>query len=271
MVAYLLCAGFGTRMRPLTEDTPKSLLPVAGRPILDHLLDELQDWSALDAVHVAVNHSDAPAFREWAETWRASLADHDCSLSIHDDGVRSPDEQLGAVGDLRFLLEEAGPPPDGALVSGGDSLYRFPLGPLLQDFEGTRSRILALYEPNPDRRRKSTVLELDGPRLTGLVNDPTDTSSEWIGPSWYLLTPSALAAVEPYLRTGGNPDALSAYLDTVRRRERIDALRLPRQEGLRLHCNTPEDLERARTLLEDAPRYLIDAESVRESLPSRDG
>ena len=267
MVAYLLCAGFGTRMRPLTDETPKSLLPVAGRPILDHLLDELRGWTALDTIHVAVNHRDADAFRNWAADRRDALADNGIALTIHDDGVSSTDEQLGAVGDLRFLLNETDPPSDGALVSGGDSLYRFPLAPLLNAFDGSTSRVLALHEPDPQRRRQSSVLQLDGPRVQGLVEDPEATDSTHICPSWHLLTPTALATVEPYLRTGGDPDTLGTFLHGVAQRTPVEALRLPERDDLRLHCNTPDDLERARTLLEDAPRHLLDTKAVQQSLP----
>jgi len=264
MIAYLLCAGFGTRMQPLTEETPKSLLPVAGRPILDDLLDELAGWTALDTIHLAANHCDADAFRTWATDWQARLDEAGLDLRVHDDGVTNPDEKLGAVGDLQFLLEETDPPSDGALVSGGDSLYRFPLAPILNAFDGTQSHVLALHESDPERRRKSSVLQLEGERVTRLVEDPDATESTRICPSWHLLGPTALATVEPYLRTGGDPDTLGTFIDTVARREPVRAVRLPKREGLRLHCNTPDDLQRARALFEHEARYVLDAEAVRE-------
>jgi len=270
MIAYLLCAGFGTRMCPLTDETPKSLLPVAGRPILDYLLDELRGWTALDAIHVAINHRDADAFRAWAADRRPGLAENGVTLDVHDDNVSATNEQLGAVGDLQFLLKQTGLPADGALVSGGDSLYRFPLAPLLNAVDGSTNQVLALHEPDPDRRRHSSVLQLDGPRVTGLVEDPESTISERICPSFHLLTPEALAAVESYLNAGHDPDTLGTFIDHLTRTHRVEALRLPKRADLRLHCNTPDDLEHTRSLLRDEPRYLLSTETVRQCLTKRD-
>lgn len=62
--AFILAAGLGTRLRPLTEHTPKPLLPVRGRPILDHALDHAR---AHGHRHVVVNaHWLAPQIVAWA-------------------------------------------------------------------------------------------------------------------------------------------------------------------------------------------------------------
>jgi UDP-N-acetylglucosamine diphosphorylase / glucose-1-phosphate thymidylyltransferase / UDP-N-acetylgalactosamine diphosphorylase / glucosamine-1-phosphate N-acetyltransferase / galactosamine-1-phosphate N-acetyltransferase len=41
MQCVIICAGKGTRMRPLTESTPKPLIPICGKPILEHIIDAL--------------------------------------------------------------------------------------------------------------------------------------------------------------------------------------------------------------------------------------
>ena len=266
MIAYLLCAGFGTRMRPLTDETPKSLARVAGRPILDHLLDELRPWSDLDAIHLAVNHRDAEAFRAWAADHRPDLSDKGIDLHIHDDGVKAPDEQLGSMGDLQFLLDEVGLPDDGALVSGGDSLYRFPLAPILNAYDGATNQALALHEPDPERRAHSSVLVLDGSTIAEVVTDPTAPDSTWICPSWLLLSADALRTVSPYLEDGRPSDEIGAFCSHLTRIRSLRTHRLPRQANLRLHCNTVDDLERARRIFRDEPRHVLGPEAVRKCL-----
>ncbi|NDE75605.1 MAG: nucleotidyltransferase family protein, partial [Proteobacteria bacterium] len=96
MNALILAAGYATRLYPLTLDTPKPLLPVAGRPVLDYMLDELRAIPGLRRVIVVTNHRFASHLARWADTTDAA---GDLLIEVLDDQTQSNETRLGAIGD----------------------------------------------------------------------------------------------------------------------------------------------------------------------------
>src|SRR3954452_15919087 len=126
MEAIVLAAGYATRLRPLTEHVPKPLLPLAGRPMLDYLCDKLDAVGEIDAIHVVTNGRFAGAFEEWASAREGRAAVH-----VHDDGTTTNETRLGAIGDIRFVLDEAGIRGEDLLVVAGDNLFDYELTDLV--------------------------------------------------------------------------------------------------------------------------------------------
>ena len=60
--AFILAAGLGTRLRPLTLDTPKPMLPLWARPMLDRILDRLASWGVRDVL-LNLHHAPGPILR----------------------------------------------------------------------------------------------------------------------------------------------------------------------------------------------------------------
>src|SRR6266705_3402876 len=112
MKALILAAGYATRLRPLTDSIPKQLLPVGGRPMVDWILDGIEETSA-DEVHLVTNARFADDFERWAE---------DKDVRIHNDGTTSNEDRLGAIGDIRFVGLD-----DDLLVVAGDNLFDYSL------------------------------------------------------------------------------------------------------------------------------------------------
>ena len=269
--AILLCAGYGTRMGALTATTPKPLLEVAGRPVLDYLLDQLAEISGLTTVDVVTNHHYADAFGAWAEAraadWRRHRPERRFELRIHDDGTVDNATRLGAIGDLGFVLERVGL-ADGALVSAGDNILRFSLEPFWRRFlaadadnEGpATSCVMAQHEPSLERLRRTGVLEIDaGGRVLTLVEKPEDPPSTWACPSVYALDRRALAEVGPYLAADLPADEIGRFLGHLvdRRRDRRDEDVVAHEiRGSRLHVGNPEELEHANRILDREPVLL---------------
>lgn len=243
-LAILLCAGYGTRMRELGEAEPKPLLQVAGRPMLDYLLDSLRQLPGIASVEVVTNARFAPAFEDWA----AERARPELPIHVHDDGTASPENRLGAVGDLAFVLRRTGIPAGGALVSAGDNIFLFGLAPFWQAFvDSGSSRVLALEEKDLGMLRSTGVLELDGERVLKLAEKPAKPASTWACPSTYAIAPQALASVDAYLEA--NPrgrDEIGRFVSWLVDNGTVEA---SRTVGERLHIGNPEELARAEELL----------------------
>jgi NDP-sugar pyrophosphorylase family protein len=240
MIAVLLCAGFGTRLHPLTCDAPKPLLPVAGRPLLDYLMDSLLSLPELDAIHLISNARDYSTFLQWQRQWQRRLAAADITMHIHNDGARDDQSRRGACTDLAVALERA-PGWTGALVSAGDNLYRFPLAPLWRRFRAQAHHcVTVLREPDLARRRQSGVALLGKyDRLLQLQEKPHHPRSHWICLPLYFLRPSAEAILGEILQSASTPpDAPGHFIAGLCLREPVRAFK---PDGDRLNIGNLED------------------------------
>lgn len=91
--AVLMAGGKGERLRPLTEKTPKPLLPVGGKAIIDHNIDRLIDYG-VKHINVTVNYL--------AEQLESHFAEPHRDVQIMT--VREP-KFLGTIGSIRFIKE----------------------------------------------------------------------------------------------------------------------------------------------------------------------
>src|SRR6266566_6883559 len=98
MNLVILAAGYATRLYPLTLTQPKPLLPVAGQPMIDYVLDNLSPIGGLDRIYVVTNAKFAGQFQQWADGYRASKAR--LEFTVVNDGSTNDTNKLGAIGDL---------------------------------------------------------------------------------------------------------------------------------------------------------------------------
>jgi glucose-1-phosphate thymidylyltransferase len=106
MKCLLLGAGYATRLYPLTKHRPKPLLPVAGIPILQRICEQLFKVKALDTIYVVTNHRFAGQYYNWLRDYQHHRA-LPVPVEIFDDLTSTPDDRLGAIGDIQFVIQNA--------------------------------------------------------------------------------------------------------------------------------------------------------------------
>lgn len=254
MIAILLCAGFGTRMYPLTLDRPKALLPVRDRPVIDYPLDQVIEFDRLTAVHVVTNSRFSTQFEGWREQISPKLQKRGIDLHLHDNGVMNVEDRLGALGDLSFVLSAAGESP-GAVVAAGDNILRFNLQPVWNRFVDTGDNfVIALAEKNTRKLQRSGVLVLgEDDQVLEFQEKPGDPPSTWLCPPFYFLNQDGLREAEAYGSRMDQPKAMGCLVKHLLSKEPIFA---HRSHGQRIDIGNLQTYLEIDKLLNDEPIVL---------------
>src|SRR6267154_1117007 len=104
MKVLILAAGYATRLYPLTLTQPKPLLPVAGKPMIDHVIDNLAPIGGIDRIYIVTNARFASHFQTWADDYRAKKAKLD--FTVVNDGSTDDTNKLGAIGDIHYVINK---------------------------------------------------------------------------------------------------------------------------------------------------------------------
>lgn len=218
----LMAGGQGRRLLPLTEGTPKPMLKLGGKPILEHLIEQL---AAAGFVHfiIAVNYL--------ADQIQSHFGDGS-RWGVRIEYLREP-KPLGTVGALSLLKEKPEAP---LLVMNGDVLTKVNFAALL-DFHAAEKGLATVCVKRHEIQVPYGVVELSGKRLSGFVEKPTHRFL--VNAGIYVLDPKVLALI-PKGRPSDMPDILAAV-----RRRRKDAVACFPIEEYWLDIGGPSEYERA--------------------------
>lgn len=205
MKVIILAAGYATRLYPLTLTQPKPLLPVAGQPMIDYVLDNLAPIGGLDKVFVVTNAKFAGHFERWAADYRTAKQPLD--FEVINDGSTDDSNKLGAIGDLNLVLTRKSLDDDLVVVA-GDNLFSEPLTGFGRLCRGLTSPVLGVYDVGTlEQAKKYGVVEVDdGGRIISFVEKPPQPQSTLIGIALYYYPRVCLPLIRQYVAEGNNPD-----------------------------------------------------------------
>ncbi|MDB6109327.1 MAG: Glucose-phosphate thymidylyltransferase [Pedosphaera sp.] len=241
MKVIILAAGYATRLYPLTLTQPKPLLPVAGKPMIDHVLDNLAGVPDIDRVYVVTNAKFATHFQKWADAYRASKTK--LEFTIVNDGSTDDTNKLGAIGDLHLVLTRE-KVEDDVIVVAGDNLFSEPLDGFAKFCRGKNAPALAVYDVgNLEEVKKynSISVDRDG-RITFFEEKPKNPSSTLTGIALYYYPRTVIPLIHQYIAEGNNPDQPGRLVQWLYPRVPVYTWKVP---GIWFDIGSKETLEEA--------------------------
>jgi glucose-1-phosphate thymidylyltransferase len=241
MKLIVLAAGYATRLYPLTLNQPKPLLDVAGKPMLEHVLDNLAPVEEIDHVYVVTNGKFAGHFERWAEGRRTARGGP--GITVVNDHSTDDSNKLGAIGDLNLVLRQA-EVDDDVVVVAGDNLFSERLGEFGEYCRAKGAPVLAVYDVGDlEAIRKYNSIDVDGEgRITFFEEKPANPKSTLTGIALYYYPRAALPLIRQYVEEGNNPDQPGRLVQWMYQRTPFYTWRVP---GIWYDVGSKETLEEA--------------------------
>lgn len=205
MKLIILAAGYATRLYPLTLNQPKPLLPVVGKPMLEHVLDNISTIDALDHAYVVTNAKFASHFERWAAGYQRPNLHF--GFTIVNDHSTDDSNKLGAIGDLHLVMTKH-QIDDDVIVVGGDNLFSSDLAEFGHYCLEKNSPVTAVYDVGDlEEIKKYNSIEIDADgRILFFEEKPKVPKSTLTGIALYFYPKSSLPLIHQYIDEGNNPD-----------------------------------------------------------------
>src|SRR3989344_5373721 len=101
MNAIILAGGYAKRLLPLTKDTPKPLLEVGGKPILQHILEKVQALDDIEHIIISTNATFEAKFRQFLAKFPAKKP-----IMLEPEPSKDEGDKLGSIGGLAYLMKK---------------------------------------------------------------------------------------------------------------------------------------------------------------------
>jgi glucose-1-phosphate thymidylyltransferase len=208
MKAVVLAAGYATRLYPLTLHTPKPLLDVAGKPVLEYIIEKIVELSSVNEVLVVTNEKFYSHFRDWLETFESKKP-----IRLVNDGTKNEKERLGAIGDLLFALNQENIQEDLLCVS-GDNLFDFSLKPFYAFYAEKKQPTIALYDlGSRELAKKFGIVKVNQEqKVLDFVEKPLVPPSTLASIGIYAFPTSSFMYLREYDKTDHSNDAPGHFI-----------------------------------------------------------
>lgn len=218
MDAIILAAGYAIRLHPLTENTPKPLLKVANKPIIEHIIKKLEQITQLNKIFVITNSKFEKHFQDWLKTFTGEKP-----IEILNDNTMSNEDRLGAIGDIYFTINKK-KLDDDLIVVAGDNLFDVSLTDVFNFFKKRKSNVIVLYDVKDYSLAKHYgIVEVENELVVNFYEKPALPKSTLASTGIYLFPKKTIELIKKYIAQGNNPDKTGSFIEWLHKRDKVYA------------------------------------------------
>lgn len=223
MKALILAAGYATRLYPLTKDRAKPLLPVAGKPIIQYIIEGLEEVKELDQIYVVTNNKFAGSFEEFFKSQNFKKP-----VKVINDGTLSDDDKLGAIGDMHYVVQGE-KIDDDLMVLAGDNIFEIGMNEMIDFFKSKKGApCIASYDvKNRGLATQYGIVELsDDGKVVRFVEKPKDPPGTNAAVGLYVFPKNKVHLIKDYIEDKQNKDAPGYYISWLTQKDEVYAFPL---------------------------------------------
>lgn len=244
MNILILAAGYATRLYPLTLTKAKPLLDVAGKPMIEWVLDNLAPISEIESVYVVTNNKFAADFQAWADEYVKRQPK--LHFKIVNDGSTNDQDKLGAIGDINLVVQREKLDTSDLVVVAGDNLFSESVEAFAGFCKG-KAAVLATYDVKDlEAIKKYNAIEVDADGvITHFEEKPAQPKSTRTGIALYYYSKETVAQFAKYIAEGNNPDQPGRFVQWLYPRIPVHTWEVP---GTWYDIGSKETLEEANVI-----------------------
>ena len=243
MNILILAAGYATRLYPLTLHKAKPLLEVAGKPMIDWVLDNLAAVPDLETVYVVTNSKFAKDFQAWAESYRQKKSGF--AIKIIDDGSTDDSDKLGAIGDICLVITREELAKDDLIIVAGDNLFSEPLLDFARAAKKSEATLATYDVGDLEAIKKYSSITVDSAGvITQFEEKPAEPKNTMAGIALYYFSRDIIPLFTTYIAAGNNPDQPGRFIQWLYQRKPVKAYQI---KGTWFDIGSKETLEEANT------------------------
>ena len=223
MEAIILAAGHATRLYPLTINRPKPLLKINNKPIINYIIEHLEESTEIEKINIATNKKFKTEFEEWLTTINSKKP-----IKLISNHVMDQKEKFSAMDNVKLALDTEKINND-CLIIAGDGIFNFEIKELIEKFKKTNKSLLLacdIGDKEKTRPYNNLLLDNDG-KVIKSIEKPENPTTSLISICYYLLKKEDLNLLDTYLKETENLDAPGHFIQWLHNKTEFNSHKIP--------------------------------------------